>query len=449
MKLNKKLLYLILIYFFILKTKNYFKLFFYSFQFVQHYKTLSRHKLKKDDSKYLPVNEWKHVSYFIEPMTCPIQTPNFDTLYSNTILDISKGYVKLKIPKYIFNSHNLEKKYYSLQFIDISGNNIGFLSLRNNIQDNTSFYIINTHNYEKSVKHIGSDPKNKMVFDCWFVYVILRIQVDFTDSVDFTNSVLYQNSFDISYFYVQNLDIQISYFLKYDVNQNVHVSDINSREFYQIFKHSYKYHKYNIYDKLYYDFNEYSYYLKFITFISKKLIRYLINRDYKGWVYKKRFSNIKKYIDDNIFKTMVSWKYLYAIDEAEALYYMNRYDSVGEKLTGENIYVIHCQTEFYFCNCFWSISCYDYESGQFLKNENGIYSRGNNINQKISIILTSKKLDDSYLKYIKYKIPEKTNIEDYTLYTPLNLYYLVLRIYYPKDNIELYSLPQIENILIK
>lgn len=432
--------------FIINKGINYFKLFFYSFQFVQHYKTMCRHKLKEDDPKYLPVNKYKHISYFIKPNTCPIQTPNFDTLYSNSILDISQGYVKLKIPKYILNNYNNQKKYYSIQFIDISGNNVGFISLRNNINEYDEYYIINKNNIEDSIKHIGKDPINKFVLDSWFIYIILRIQVDFTDEIDLKNSIIYQNNFNIEFEYVSSLQVYLSSYLKFDMNQNIHVSKLNDVEFYKIFKHCYKYYINFNFNKFYYDFNEYSYYLKLITFFCKKFTNFMINRDYKGWVSRKSFDKFRMITNENILKTMISWKYLYAIDQNEAIYYMNRYDYKGKKLNGDSIYVLNCENEFNYSNCFWSISSYDYNTGQFIENLNEIYSKGNNLDNKVTIILTSKKLNEDYMKYIKYKVPNKESIDDYVLYTPKNEYYLILRIYYPKDDINNYILPKIEKI---
>lgn len=421
------------------------KLFFYSFQFVQHYKTMCRHLLPENDTKHLPVNKYKHVSHFIKPNSCPIQTPNFDTLYSNAILDLTQGYVKLIIPKYIYNVYNVEKKYYSVQLIDLAGNNCGFISLRNNINEYSNYIIINRNMYNsycESERYLENAP-NRLLVDSWFLYAILRIQVDFTDETDYTNSVLYQEAFRIEYKYIQPNKVYISEYLKHNLNQNIHVSNIDILTFYVIFKHCYQFYSNFKYNYDYWDFNENSFYLHMTTRFCRKIIDWLLHRDYKGWISRRSFDNIKKYVDENIFKTMISWKYLYAIDECEAVYYMNRYDSSGELLSGNHVYVISFTDICTYSNCFWSLSSYENETAQFEKNWNDVYSKGNNVSTRITILLTHRKLEQSYLNYVTYKCENLTSIEDYCLYTPREQYYLVLRIYYPRDNISQFKLPEI------
>ncbi len=164
--------------------------------------------------KQTPINEYVYnIKPAIPPFTVNVPTPNIDTLYFRTIINLDDGPVTLNIPEPTMNSNGTQK-YYSLQLIDSNALNIATISNRTNNECRSgklkyNQYILKYNNrvnssealpFSNKIPPITAPTVNKNVVNCNCRYILIlgRVQVDPLDQVDYFETVDYMKRFTIT-----------------------------------------------------------------------------------------------------------------------------------------------------------------------------------------------------------------------------------------------------------
>lgn len=155
-------------------------------------------------------------TYYPQPLIPPavsnIPTPNIDTLYFRTILNLDYGPVTINIPEPILNQNDT-LKYYSLQIIDSNALNIYTISPRTNTDPKTGGLKYNKYifRYNNRINNVDPLPfstrippitqpvvnKNVINCNCKYVLVLGRVQVDALDSADLSATQQYFENFTV------------------------------------------------------------------------------------------------------------------------------------------------------------------------------------------------------------------------------------------------------------
>ena len=115
-------------------------------------------------------NTFHHSTKLVDHTFTAIVTPNNDTLYSHSWLDLRSEPIILSIPKDI-----PDDRYYSMQLIDGYTHNLAILSSRNKSRGN---FLIAGPNWIEGLLPASISPKNVIKSESEYVFLIGRTQVN-------------------------------------------------------------------------------------------------------------------------------------------------------------------------------------------------------------------------------------------------------------------------------
>ena len=97
----------------------------YGFPIFEHARLVYQYSYSSANPQRVPVNSFGHRRQLVDHTARAVTTPNNDTLYSSTVIDLSAGPVRLDVPDF-------GSRYYSIAFLDAYTNNFAYLGTRVN-----------------------------------------------------------------------------------------------------------------------------------------------------------------------------------------------------------------------------------------------------------------------------------------------------------------------------
>src|SRR5256885_191355 len=95
------------------------KAFEYAFPIFEHARLVYLYSYSQANPQRVPVNAFGHRRQLVDHTARTVTTPNNDTLYSSTVLDLSAGPVRLDVPDF-------GDRYFSIAFLDSYTNNFAY-----------------------------------------------------------------------------------------------------------------------------------------------------------------------------------------------------------------------------------------------------------------------------------------------------------------------------------
>src|SRR5258706_13723238 len=97
----------------------------YGFPLFEHARLVYLFSYYAANPQRVPVNSFGHRRQLVDHTARTVTTPNNDTLYSSTAIDLSAGPVRLDVPDF-------GARYFSIAFLDAYTNNFAYLGTRVN-----------------------------------------------------------------------------------------------------------------------------------------------------------------------------------------------------------------------------------------------------------------------------------------------------------------------------
>src|SRR5258705_6039105 len=107
----------------------------YGFPIFEHARLVYLYSYYSANPQRVPVNSFGHRRRLADHTARTVTTPNNDTLYSSTVIDLSAGPVRLDVPDF-------GARYYSIAFLDAYTNNFAYLGTRMNGGKAGSYRIV-------------------------------------------------------------------------------------------------------------------------------------------------------------------------------------------------------------------------------------------------------------------------------------------------------------------
>src|SRR5258706_9884611 len=107
----------------------------YGFPIFEHARLVYQYSYSSANPQRVPVNSFGHRRQLVDHTARAVTTPNNDTLYSSTVIDLSAGPVRLDVPDF-------GSRYYSIAFLDAYTNNFAYLGTRVNGGKAGSYRIV-------------------------------------------------------------------------------------------------------------------------------------------------------------------------------------------------------------------------------------------------------------------------------------------------------------------
>lgn len=108
----------------------------YGFPLFEHARLVYLYSYYAGNPQRVPVNSFGHRRQLVDHTARTVTTPNNDTLYSSTVIDLSAGPVRLDVPDF-------GTRYFSIAFLDAYTNNFAYLGTRTNGGKGGSYLIVN------------------------------------------------------------------------------------------------------------------------------------------------------------------------------------------------------------------------------------------------------------------------------------------------------------------
>src|SRR5882672_11017815 len=138
----------------------------YGFPIFEHARLVYLFSYNAANPQRVPVNSFGHRRQLVDHTARTVTTPNNDTLYSSTVIDLSAGPVRLDVPDF-------GSRYFSIAFLDAYTNNFAYLGTRMNGGKGGSYLIVNPgwRNQPANPVQIIRAPSNHII-------AIVRILID-------------------------------------------------------------------------------------------------------------------------------------------------------------------------------------------------------------------------------------------------------------------------------
>jgi hypothetical protein len=138
----------------------------YGFPLFEHARLVYLYSYYSGNPQRVPVNSFGHRRQLVDHTARNVTTPNNDTLYSSTVIDLSAGPVRLDVPDF-------GSRYFSIAFLDAYTNNFVYLGTRMNGGRGGSYLIVNPNWRERSTDRVQliRAPSNHII-------AIVRILID-------------------------------------------------------------------------------------------------------------------------------------------------------------------------------------------------------------------------------------------------------------------------------
>jgi len=107
----------------------------YGFPLFEHARLVYLFSYYAGNPQRVPVNSFGHRRQLVDHTARTVTTPNNDTLYSSTVIDLSAGPVRLDVPDF-------GSRYFSIAFLDAYTNNFAYLGTRVNGGKAGSYLIV-------------------------------------------------------------------------------------------------------------------------------------------------------------------------------------------------------------------------------------------------------------------------------------------------------------------
>jgi hypothetical protein len=108
----------------------------YGFPLFEHARLVYLYSYFSGNPQRVPVNSFGHRRQLVDHTARTVTTPNNDTLYSSTVIDLSAGPVRLDVPDF-------GSRYFSIAFLDAYTNNFTYLGTRINGGKGGAYLIVN------------------------------------------------------------------------------------------------------------------------------------------------------------------------------------------------------------------------------------------------------------------------------------------------------------------
>src|SRR5258706_10596406 len=141
----------------------------YGFPIFEHARLVYQYSYSSANPQRVPVNSFGHRRQLVDHTARTVTTPNNDTLYSSTVIDLSAGPVRLDVPDF-------GARYYSIAFVDAYTNNFAYLGTRMN-GGKAGSYLIVSPDWRDSARDgvpLWRAPSNHII-------AIVRIMIDGPD----------------------------------------------------------------------------------------------------------------------------------------------------------------------------------------------------------------------------------------------------------------------------
>lgn len=410
---------------------------------VMNYAVLTSYVLNKNSGEYkAPFNVINNQRNVYTYKDTAIITPNSDTPYSMVWLDLRNEPVVISVPE-------IKDRYYSIQMVDGSTYNYGYIGTRATGTSAGSYMI-----GFGMPRVIPQDIRKTFVSNSPLSLVIIRTQLKGPE--DLQNVINIQNKYKIQTLsefrgtpsstnlkteempQVTNEDVEKDFMGSLNKAIQFIPEDKYSKDMFfmlgQIGVGPRKSHEYSRNSAL----------IKFliqrgIDWAKKDVANAVKNAPKKnGWAFLSAYGNVDDYAGDWMKRALVAKGGIYANDADEAVYPLTYVDACGRQLNGNRKYEIAMKlTDLPPSKAFWSITMYDAKTQLLIKNPINRYL----INSEM---LSSMKTSNGTVKfYISYKNPGK-ELESNWLPAPDGNFYIVMRIYYPdQKKIKTWSSPLI------
>ena len=335
-------------------------------------------------------------------------------------------------------------RYYSFQFIDLSSNTVGYVSLKNNGNKAGKYTFMGPMTTYDTKNNMGAmnvrnDTSmyplltNAIIIPSWFVLIIARVRVlnPLNNLLDTTKVILnFQNKISI-----QKLNPSDS--INYPILPNyskldTKTTNIDVNEYFNFFNQILTYHtglsddvklklmsykSIGIGAGLIFNPNgsqfpqgglistSFSQAMTNGVYNGQRLISSLLAGNTGSWVYSNITKNFSK--DPYVTSAIINWQYPYVNTSSEAIYAITYTDSDGKQLNGMNNYTLQLDSLPKTTTGFWSLTAYNSTTGLIDIDQGQPESFGNNI--------------------IKYEIPLKILFQ---YNSPNNSYLLILLNYF-------------------
>src|SRR5882724_3246939 len=113
-----------------------FKAYEYGFPLFEQARLVYLYSYFPGNPQRVPINSFGHRRQLVDHTARTVTTPNNDTLYSSTVIDLSAGPVRLDVPDF-------GSRYFSIAFLDAGTNNFAYLGTRMNGGKGGSYLIVN------------------------------------------------------------------------------------------------------------------------------------------------------------------------------------------------------------------------------------------------------------------------------------------------------------------
>lgn len=404
------------------------------FPIVENYKAMYFYGVDKTSEKYSPMNSFTKTSRLYTPDDIFVVTPNNDTYYAISVLDLRAEPVIIKVPE-------ANNRYYVIQLVDMLTNNFDYIGT-NSTGSAAGIYAITGPDWKgtlpANVKQIKSISQ--------FCMAIGRIGVNGESADDMKLAEKFQHEMEIggmSKFYPQTKPIKVA-----DINFPKWTSDVHtSTHFFELLNFLLSYIELPQKEKMIIEKykaigvesgKNYSFVadnpafkdavMNGMTIGLTRVDEFTRNMAeiHNGWIC---LPFIKLFDENYNIRTAVARIGIYALDPFEAHYPMSHTDINGSLLNGANEYTLTFPAgQLPPVKFFWSITMYDTNTQLLIHNPINRYSIGDRTKG------VKYNEDGSLTIYFSHKEPKegKTN----WLPSPEGNFNLVMRLYGPKESVQ-------------
>ncbi|AGE56446.1 hypothetical protein PBCVNEJV1_839L [Paramecium bursaria Chlorella virus NE-JV-1] len=359
-------------------------------------------------------------------------SPNSDTPYSMMWLDLRNGPMVLSVPE-------IKDRYYSVQMIDSSTYNYGYIGTRTTGTEEGSYLI----GYGPLSRML---PKGiKRVYHASSPLSLLIVKTQLLGPEDMPNVVKIQNKLKLQTLHefdgspnivgtplppfkkYTNNDIKVKFLEVLDAALQYVPADKYSKGIYKLLGDM------GIGPEKVDNYSENPGWYKWLANIGISWGEQDVSKAVKqipkinGWGIVKIKAGIDDYAGNWLKRSLVAKVGIYANNYDEAFYPISYNDCSGRTLSGNNKYYIDIGLDnLPPVHAFWSITMYDAKTRLLVKNPIDRYL----INS--SMISSMKTKNKNVRLYIQKDSPGK-DLETNWLPSPSDTFYLILRLYYPKE----------------
>ncbi|PSB07302.1 hypothetical protein C7B62_20320 [Pleurocapsa sp. CCALA 161] len=402
---------------------------------VEHSKLFAQ-ALRSDSSKFTGTNVFQHIRQLATSADNDVVTLNNDTLYSGAILDVRVEPVIITIPP-------MENRYFSIQFVDITTDNLSIVSTRTTGSGSKVLLVAGPDCDSHSSKNLPVTTSIRS--SSRLIFALARMGVD--DDTNFKVANALQDQMHI---------IRLSTYLGIESSPP---PELQWPPFYNPKKDdSLKFFEYMNYMMQWYEFGERersllkrfakigvkpgapfdvsslseeaSEVMKTGIRDGKTRIKSLLKAEekrVKGWT--KPDPHIGTYGQNYELRARVAWAYLYALSPKEAIYFQTQTDSNSQRLDGSkaNYVLSFAKDHFPPVKFFWSLTMYDANSLLLVENSLKRYALGSR-----SKFLKYNK-DGGLTLHLQKPTPLDAEVSNW-LPAPDGYFYIVLRLFGPSED---------------